>query len=195
MLRFKVGGTTVIICFSFLAILAFLMSMCGQEVLLASLFAAVFHESGHLLIMKMYSMKINRVMLYGAGIKIKYYKTVNMGILCETAVIMSGCCVNFILAGILFFIPERTFYMTDFMNANIAVGIFNLMPVKCFDGGRFLRMIYEHTFHSYRTVCIFENIISVLFIIIIIIAALILGISNLSLYFTLIYFLLVTFLI
>ena len=193
MLKFKIGYTYIEIHFSFLAIIAILMSLGEKEILVLSIIAAIFHEMGHLLFMYLFKAKIDNIIFYAAGIKIRYKDGEKMKTYKEILIILGGIFINLILAGILYTVVDKPFILSDFMLVNFSLAIFNLVPVKFFDGGRLLKLFYKKITHSDFKTAMIENTISCIFIISILILAFLLRITNISLYVTLLYFLFAVF--
>lgn len=106
---------------------------CGYETALASLFAVLIHEAGHLTAGIVLRRRISSVTLSALGADIEYtgvssYKT-------NLLIAVAGPFAS-ILAG-----AVTTGGFSVFSSVSVIYGMMNLIPVPCFDGGRALRCI------------------------------------------------------
>lgn len=138
MLDFKFKNVRISFLFSFFALFAVLFYSNDALKILSALMVCLIHEGAHLLAMFMYDCKPQRVLFYGGGIKIvpncrivSYEK--------EMIINLAGCFVN-LVSGIILL---RFGVLTSFAQASVVLGIFNLLPFSCFDGGHILKLIFE----------------------------------------------------
>ncbi|MCD7785799.1 MAG: hypothetical protein LUH18_09575 [Oscillospiraceae bacterium] len=89
------------------------------------------HELGHLLAMKLTGAEVTGIRFYGGGIGISA-DTEGLGKPARLLVYSAGCLTNLVFALIL----------RD--PINLAIALFNLMPVSYFDGGMILRLIFPN---------------------------------------------------
>ena len=133
--RFKIS------CGFLLLLAALLMLPQAGSFLLLALFAALFHEVGHILAVKQYGAKIDSVTLTAAGAVMHTVGLPNY--LSELFCVLSGCIFSFSLA-ILASIAGRVFaFQTAYTLSGLSLifGIFNLLPALPLDGGRALHVI------------------------------------------------------
>ena len=151
MFRVKICGVWLGVSFSFPAVLALvLLTGCDERRLLTALVCCVLHEFGHLFFMLVFRRRPEAVTLYGGGIRI----TPPAGRLDsfgrDAAVLMAGCGVNFLLAAV----GAAAGYDSCFVQTNLLLGVFNLLPFRYFDGGRMLELLTDGRY--VRTVrCVF----------------------------------------
>lgn len=123
--------------------------------------AAFCHEMGHLAAMKLQrtSSKVIQFSLFDINIQDAYKGT--RSLVGELLVILSGPAVNFILYALamLCFFKTQVQWLSVFAYNNLALGVFNSLPIFSLDGGNALEQVLER-FCSYRTVNIVMNIVS-----------------------------------
>lgn len=131
-MRLKIGGTTLIVDYYFVAPAALILIVLQrEEILLCTLFC-VLHELGHLSAMLAFGQKPLSVELGYYGMRINCGEKLlpaNQDIIISAA----GPAVNIILAIIFGLCGNFTL-----MSVNISLAVFNLLPVKMLDGGRIL---------------------------------------------------------
>lgn len=155
MLTFRLFRTIIRIDFGFFAVVALMLLISDENMVYMCFASCLLHESGHLAAMKICGCDVKYVELYGAGIKIvpNISNCTRTG---EALILCSGCAVNFIL-----FLVVSTFGGEDaslFSAINLALMLFNLIPVGCFDGGQLFLLISEGTAYE-RTVQFFTMVI------------------------------------
>ena len=112
--------------FSFPAVLAVILSTDTVGTAFFCLLACGLHEMGHIAVMFLSSNPPEQIILYGGGIRLKGgFKTI--------PVIISGCCVNFVLFFIFWFLGNSD-DLKLFGMINLLTGIFNLIPIQPLDG-------------------------------------------------------------
>lgn len=137
MLSVVIKNIKIGVSFSFFAVvgLVCLWQDSNGDKLLLMLMCCLLHEMGHLIAMCLCNVPPIMIIAYGGGIKI-YPDNAKMTSDFQDIIILSaGCIINIILACLLFLLNKSPTY---FSMANLFLGLFNLMPVKYFDGGRLL---------------------------------------------------------
>lgn len=188
MIEFSFRGVKVCLDFSFFAAVSLLMLCSGNNCTAYSLYACLLHESGHLAVMLLTGQTVKKLVFYGAGIKI--IRPMNE-MLCrfpeELTALSSGCAVNFTVYAItrLFGICE------DFGMVNLAVGLFNALPISFLDGGKIIIALF-YRFLPYRIALKAESALEYASIITVPAAAVFLfmtGTRNFTIYLTLLFLL------
>lgn len=125
------------ISFSFFALIGiiFILEQASVEKILLILICCCMHETGHIIMMFLCNIPPKSIILYGGGIKIQHDKSKLIAEWQDALILSSGCIVNLITVGAIIFLKHE---LTFFASANLFLGLFNLMPVKYFDGGRIL---------------------------------------------------------
>lgn len=142
MIEFKAFGIKISFDFSFFATLALLMFLKDAEYIILGFYACMLHEIGHLILMNLAGGKLEKISFYGAGIKIVPTHKI-MPFFKDVLILLGGPLVNFIAFFIAFlFSFKNNNDILIFAFMNLTVGIFNLLPFKAFDGGRILDLIF-----------------------------------------------------
>ena len=136
MFRVKVRRVWLEVSFSFPAVLALMLLTGGANAreLMTALLCCALHECGHLFFMLIFRRRPEAITLYGGGIKITPPRGRLDSFGRDLAVLLGGCGVNFLLAGVGWICGGLTF----FVEVNLLLGTFNLLPFSQFDGGRVL---------------------------------------------------------
>lgn len=139
MIEFSVRGIKICIHFSFFAAVALLMLCRESNYAVYGLYACLLHETGHLIAMFVLRQPINKLIFYGAGIKIVQPSfTLKLGLRDELFILSAGCAVNFVLCAVSVILNNEVFAAV-----NLLIGIFNLLPLNFLDGGKIiLRFLY-----------------------------------------------------
>ena len=148
--------TSISVKFSFLAVVALLTLSETSVSVFMSLISCFLHETGHLLSMFLFGVKVKRIVLYGAGIKIvRGYSLKEKRK--ELIILISGCLMNVIMFFLFFFLKGESF--KTFAIINLLTAIFNILPIKSLDGGAILLLLTEEKPHLFTFVNIITTII------------------------------------
>lgn len=148
--------TNISVRFSFLAVVALLTLSETSVSVFISLMSCFLHETGHLLSMFLFGVKVKRIVLYGAGIKIvRGYSLKEKRK--ELIILISGCIMNVIMFFLFFFLKGESF--KTFAIINLLTAIFNILPIKSLDGGAILLLLTEEKPHLFTFVNIITTII------------------------------------
>lgn len=177
--------------FSFFAAVSLMMLINVSEYALWGLYACLIHETGHLISMLILRQKVDKLVFYGAGIRIVQRKhDIFTPFAIQLVILFSGCAMNFFV----FFTLKmftNSFNASLFATINCIIGMFNLLPLNCMDGGKMLVLVFYKLCEYDLAVKLEKYLRSInafLTVVIIIILA-ICGFHNLTLYMTLIYIL------
>lgn len=134
--QFYVCGIKIRITFGFFAVWAALIaqspvSRAGEIALLCCLL----HESGHLAAMALLGIKPRSLVFYSGGISMKSGERLIRPV-CEIFILSAGCLINFTAAAVGAIFGNRLLW-----GINLALGLFNLLPLPSLDGGRILAAI------------------------------------------------------
>ncbi len=128
MLSFRILKTDFRIGFGFLLVTA-VSFLEPNGITGICLFFCFVHELGHLLAMRIVGAEVTAIRFYGGGIGISA-DTEELSKLARLIIYSAGCFTNLSFALIL----------QD--PINLAIALFNLMPVRYFDGGMILRLLF-----------------------------------------------------
>lgn len=155
--------TNISVRFSFLAVVALLTLSETSASVFMSLMSCFLHETGHLLSMFLFGVKVKRIVLYGAGIKIiRGYSLKEKKK--EFIILISGCLMNVIMFFLFFFLKGDSF--KTFAVINLVTAIFNILPIKSLDGGTILLLLTEEKPHFFTFVNILTTVIIPLFVVV-----------------------------
>lgn len=169
------------------------MLLSNNKYLFLGFAACLCHEFGHLIFMFAKRVKVDKIVFYGAGIKIipdKSFSFTDMHT--QFFVLSAGCVFNFALYIIL--TPSSSALLKVFAVLNAGIGAFNLLPLQFLDGGRLLILLI-YKFCNYNNAVIMERYIKWLNAILIIVTLLfvsLIGKGNVTLFITLCYLLIST---
>ena len=130
MLCFTLFNIPLKVSYFFLSILAFLILLDRSGVLTVSLIAVVFHEIGHLFMMKYLKIQVKSVDFNVATIRVNTDEI--LSIKDNLCISLAGPLMNLILSFFLFFKIESLEY---FGISNLILFVFNMFPAKGLDGG------------------------------------------------------------
>ncbi|MDR0991897.1 MAG: hypothetical protein LBL87_03250 [Ruminococcus sp.] len=194
MIELRLGKTIFRLQFGFFAAVAILFLFYEGKTALWGLYACLLHEAGHLLAMRLCGVPVRSVMLYFAGIRID---TKNPREFLppgrEIFILISGAAVNFAVF-ILCLLFRGSESATLFGAINLVIGLFNLLPLMMFDGGRLITALLNIlcTPENAETLLRFRQKADLALIPAAAAVFFILGNRNISLYATLIYFMIIT---
>lgn len=139
MICFQLGHCLIKIRFLFFAVLGFLLFSSMGNGAIFGLLAAVLHELGHLAVMYAFKVPPREVCLNPFGIEIVEQETRARSYGKDVLICLAGPAANGIawLAG--WIIQQGCgAAMEDWLLANLAIGLMNLVPIDSLDGGQAL---------------------------------------------------------
>ncbi len=127
--KFQISPLTPIpfICFAIVA---------GIDSLISALLAALLHECGHLAAIRLCKGRISKVIVYPFGGEIVLDEKL-LSYRESIFVSAAGIAVNLFSAGFIVFFG-KSMLMTKFCICSLALGLFNLLPLRQLDGGSIL---------------------------------------------------------
>ncbi len=135
MIEFSLGRVRITLSFTFFALIAVLTAsnFFPTAEIITALLCCILHELGHITAMCLFGVPPEEIMFYAGGIKITPDRGKIVSRKAEAVILVGGCGVNFLMFALSFLVNGRVGY---FACTNLFLGIFNLMPLKYFDGGR-----------------------------------------------------------
>ena len=158
-MRINALGFKLYITYPFAAMiaLALLFDTTGQTA--CCLLAAILHECGHLIMLKIFKARSISINLSSLDFKIIDSYDKSRSYIQDIMISAAGPFVNFLLLFIFYnFENTKTFAL-----ANLVIGVFNIIPIDSLDGGKIL-MSFLVTKLPQRVCVIICNIISLMFI-------------------------------
>jgi len=145
-LKLCVFGTEVSFSFWFFAVVALFVLLGKETLVLYLILPVIIHECGHLLAMLFCRAKIHSIRLTPISVDIRRVDRDVRSHLNELVITLAGIATNMLAALVLrlfFFQSIRVMFLGA---ANIAVALFNLLPIGNLDGGELCRLICERLF-------------------------------------------------
>jgi Zn-dependent protease len=195
MIEIKFLRTVFRLRFDFFAAVAVLFLFYDEKIALWGLYAALFHETGHLIAMFFCDVPVKSVTLYGAGIAIDTKHSRDfLPVKTDLFILSAGAAVNFAVCAYCEVFFENA-AINLFGAVNLVIGLFNLLPLSSFDGGRIISALTRAVCPPDRAEALdrFRFNLELFFIPAAAVAFFILGNRNITLYMTLAYFMAVTY--
>lgn len=132
-MSFCIGRVRFSIGYEVAAAITAVLLIDRENRVIGCILAAILHEAGHLVMMLLFHVRVK-------GVKIRLFDILIEAdepdsFLADVCVTLGGVGMNFLLAGV------SVVLAPFFCMANLAMGIFNLMPAVSLDGGRLLTLI------------------------------------------------------
>ncbi len=162
-MRFKLSDIAISISYPSIALICLcIFTMNNMYLLLFSLVASIIHEAGHIVYICKYkgkpesiNIKLGEIAINCNNKSVTYFQ--------EILIVAAGVIAN-LTSCFLFMLLYSLFNSEicfDFAVCNLVIGVFNLLPVKTFDGGQLLELILIQRFSLATT----EKLINVLTVI------------------------------
>lgn len=139
MINIRLFKTNVKIDFSFLAVLLIFMLVDESGYGLMGLYACLIHEIGHLIAMVACRLNPDEILFYGAGIRIKAFDEYKLSYGQEIFILSFGSVTNLLVFAVLYCNSDCR-SIGIFAAIHLLIGLFNLLPITIFDGGRILEL-------------------------------------------------------
>ena len=127
----------------------------------------LFHELGHILFLKIFRIKIKKIIIYPFGGITYVDKDINYPINKELLISCGGILFQIILFIIIYFLPINILTKDIFYKYNIIIILFNILPIMPLDGSIILNSIFNK-YLSFKKSYYLKIIISIIFLIILI---------------------------
>ena len=137
MIRLRIRGIRVDICFSFLLFNALIFLIREKQVILCFYGGCILHELGHILAAAAVGIKTESVVLSGSGIIMETEKSAVCPIKKSLIVLLSGPAVNLAFAGITALWGSSSLFTV----LNLVLCMYNLLPFPGLDGGSAIEII------------------------------------------------------
>ena len=129
-MKFRLGGIELFLGYEAAAALTAALLLDHSGTVLCCFFAAVMHECGHLLMMRLFCCRLRSISITLFDVKICADEPKSVG--ADAMIASAGVMTNFFFAAVCYpFLPMMSL-------SHLAIGIFNLLPMDSLDGGRLL---------------------------------------------------------
>ena len=122
-------------------VLALFVVLSSPVLLAALLGAAALHEAGHWAVLRCCGGRVRRLRITPFGAELEIADTTRLSYGAEMAVTLAGPAVNLVLAAALGALGGRWPAAYVFAGTQLVLGLFNLLPARPLDGGRFLWLL------------------------------------------------------
>ena len=127
----------LIIDFTFFTAIALFFYFDDTGIGFLSIAACIIHEIGHVFALAIKKKSLFSLTFYGGGIKMGYEKNAETPLI----ILMSGSLLNLIVFAVLYYLFQGNYTLKIFAVLNLIIGVFNLLPLKYFDGGRIFEKV------------------------------------------------------
>lgn len=144
--------------YSFVILILLMLLMGYINLVLMFMFIILFHELGHIIMIKLFGYKINKVVIYATGGVISTNIAINIKSYKLFLISISGIVMQLLL----FLLP--IYYFQDsylFKELNMSLILFNILPIYPSDGYKMVLSILEH-FASYSYIIKFSYLFSLI---------------------------------
>jgi stage IV sporulation protein FB len=135
-MSFTINGCRITVSFYFVALLAVVLIYDPAGVAFAGILAAALHEAGHLVVMRIFRVKPSLIRFTPFGIDLVKSDCVVHSYWHDALISLAGPGVNIAVALLLQLFSIKA--EDPFLASNIALALFNLLPVEPLDGGQAL---------------------------------------------------------
>lgn len=156
MISYNLRGIKIYVSFAFMVFITLLSIFDKTGLLIISFFAILFHELGHLFIIKSLGIKNLELMFILGSVKVVVKDILPQNKMALIA--LGGPLMNIILTVFLLF---NNYYLVYFGACNIIVFLFNMLPIKQLDGGDILKYLLNLLFKNYSEKAF--NLLSLIF--------------------------------
>ncbi|MDL2232802.1 site-2 protease family protein [Ruminococcaceae bacterium OttesenSCG-928-L11] len=140
-MKTRLFGIEISFSFWFFAVLLAVL-VTGQEVLaFYFLLPVAIHELGHLVAMAAAGIRVERVAFRAFGIDIQRSRSATASYGRELAIAVGGVAANFLTALLLYGFAFQSMRVILLVSVNVALGLFNSLPVGTLDGGQILQIL------------------------------------------------------
>lgn len=137
-MKLRVGNTAVFIGYEVAAAISAVLILDRENRVICCILAALLHELGHLLMMRLFRVRVRSVSFRIFDVLIKADSPADMR--ADVCITLGGVMSNFVFAAAFFPLYH------DLFLANLALGLFNMMPVMSLDGGHLLYLLLSRRF-------------------------------------------------
>jgi len=136
MVRFRFCGITLLADFTAPALLCLMMLMQPQRAVLRLLSACILHETAHFLAAALTGRRPEALRISAVGLCLTLKQPALCPLPAYTVILLAGSAANLAAAA--------GFFAAGLRNpacVNLALGLFNLLPCRCTDGGTLLHLL------------------------------------------------------
>jgi stage IV sporulation protein FB len=165
-MKIRTGGIIWEISFPLAAVMTLVVLYDSSLSVTACFISVLIHEMGHILVMAVFGKKPERIKLTLFDFAIVSSSKGLLDLRREMAVILAGVCANFTAAlfGWVICSYGVSEFAEKFMNTNLSLAFFNIMPIESLDGGQAFTRLLCSRIRTEKAFLI-SDIVSVIFIV------------------------------
>lgn len=137
----RIGGVRITFSFWFFAAILLFVLVDKETLALYFAFPIAVHELGHLAVMAVCGVPVRSVSFTATGVDIRKGGGATLSYGKEIAITLGGVAANALTAVYFYLCWFQSVRIMFLVAANIAVAIFNLLPIGDLDGGQLLRFL------------------------------------------------------
>lgn len=165
MLKFKIGKLDIQIDFMFVAIVSIFLVVDKSGISVIALLACFIHELGHIIMFLLVGYVPQKLSFELTGIRLtKPVQELSRGK--ELLVQFAGSFTNLAIFFILINTIDKISMLSIFAVTHLVLGLFNLLPIKSFDGGKILEIILSYFINQSTTqkICNISDFLCIFFL-------------------------------
>lgn len=135
-MTFRISKISVSVEFRFVALITLMLVLFPESQAALCFFMCILHEAGHLLAMILFGKGAEKISLDYFGMKIDTDKRFLPPVK-EAVIAFAGPLINLVMCAILYACGK-----TDAATINLALAVFNLLPVTMLDGGHIISAFF-----------------------------------------------------
>ena len=159
-MTFKIRDLCIELSFPLVALMTAVIIFDTSMSVIICFASVIAHETGHLLAMRHFRSYPQKIKLTLFDIAIIDRKKITLSDNAELIITLAGVTVNFFLSAISYFILYFTpnSYIEIFLNTNLTLGLFNILPIDTLDGGQALFILLSKKFSPFTSMKILDII-------------------------------------
>lgn len=179
MIKFRIFGVNIRIDFMFTALVTIFLLVDKSGMSVIALLACIIHELGHVAMFFFVGYRPTELAFELTGIRLTK-PTVSLNYTKEVMVQLAGSGVNFLVFALLCSTTTSITTTSIFAVTHLIIGIFNLLPLKSFDGGKLLEitMFKLMSVKATQIVCTFVDLACITVMLFLSIYAFLIGNQN-----------------
>jgi stage IV sporulation protein FB len=145
-MMFQIKGVRVSLSFWFFALLACILLLDRERLLVYFIAPILVHECGHIAVILLGRVPVREIRLSPLGIAIRREPSVILSNPVEIFLSLGGILANLLAAAILYLFCFQSMRVMLLGASNIAVALYNALPIGDMDGGQVLRLLAARFF-------------------------------------------------
>lgn len=145
-MEIRLGRTKIALEFGFPALLAVILLCSDRTLLLETAAVCILHECGHGAAMLLSRAGLGEIRFTAAGLQLRAGSSI-LPVWVQELIYLAGPAANLLCAALLWHIR------VEFAALHLCMGLFNLLPYGCLDGGAALRQLFPDGSRQQKYLC------------------------------------------